>query len=164
MEIDLSKYTLEELEGLKNNINNYIHSYQDGYLYICKVRSYGRNWTVFVGNHISLQNLCDEYDGENGVIDVYSNNPNLSNISNYGKVKYIKSQEDYEKWYNYETLKDFIPTMEKDLDNWENRSTMSFNDRPMFSPGITREELDKFKKELADYDMSFTPPKDYTSL
>jgi len=164
MEIDLSKHTLEELDELKNKINNYIDSYNDGYLYICKVRSYGRNWSVFVSNPFALQNLCYEYYGDNGIVDVYSNNPNLSHISNYGKVKYIKSQEDYEKWYNYESLKNFIPTVEKDLDNWDNRSNMSYTDRPMFSPGFSREDLDKFKKELADYDMSFTPPIDYPSL
>jgi len=97
--MDLSKYTIEELIVLGHQINDIIYSYEDGYVYICKVRSYGRNWTdKSIKNKHSLQDLMYEYDGENGIVDVYSTNPHLGGVYNYGELMFIESVEDYEKW------------------------------------------------------------------
>ena len=78
MNLDLTQYTIEELLTLKNEIENHVHSYSDGFVYICKVRSYGRNWNERVSNPYTLQDLCYRYDGYDGIVDIYSTNPDLS--------------------------------------------------------------------------------------
>ena len=160
MNLDLTQYTIEELLTLKNEIDNHVHSYSDGFVYICKVRSYGRNWNERVSNPYTLRDLCYRYDGYDGIVDVYSTNPDLS-IENYGDVKYIVSESDYEKWRDYESIKNIIQSIIEELDKLDNRDNVPFNERPMFSPVYTREDLAEYEKKLADYNMSFVPPKSY---
>ena len=74
MDFNLSKYTIEELVEIRDNINNLIESYVDGYEYICNVRSYGRNWKENITNTITLQELCYRYNGDDGIVDIYSTN------------------------------------------------------------------------------------------
>ena len=157
--IDLSKYSIDELVELKNKIANTIYAYEDGHFYICNVRSYGRNWNdKGVYNTHALQELCYEYYGENGIVDVFSNNPDLSKIDNYGKVMFVPTEKDYEAWKEYEYLKNSIPNIEADLDKWDNRDNVPFRERPHFEPIYTRENLDNYKKKLAEYDMAFIAP------
>ncbi len=163
MEIDLKKYTIDELVELNNTISRMVTEYADGYRYICKVRSYGRIWRdnqIF--NTYTLQNLCYEYNGDDGIVDVYSTNPDLTKITNYGALMYIKSEEDYEKWARYEYLKKYITQLEKELDEWDNRDNLPSIERPIFAPYVDRNELEISKKELAEYDMSFVPPQPYS--
>ena len=75
--MNLDTLTLQELVRLKNDIANRIYSYEDGFLYICKVRSYGRVWTETPKNIYEVQELCYHYDGDDGIVDVYTTNPNL---------------------------------------------------------------------------------------
>jgi len=160
--INLEKYRIEELVDLRNKIDNIISDYKDGYVYICNVRSYGRNWKEnFIYNPYMLEQLMNEYDGENGIVDVYSTNPNLFHLHNYGELKYIQSVSDYDKWENYEYLKNIIPQIEKELDEWDNRDNTPFKQRPYFAPIYTREDLAEYKKRLEKYDMSFIPPQPY---
>jgi hypothetical protein len=161
--IDLTQYTIEELDEIRNNINYHIDSYVDGYEYICKVRSYGRIWNENITNSITLQELCDRYSGDDGIVDVFSTNPNLSHIQNYGDLKYIKSKEDYQKWSDYQYLKHLIPQIEKEWEEWDNRDNVPFNQRPHFAPIYSKEVLENYKKELEEYDMSFTPPTNYVN-
>lgn len=161
MELDLTKYTIEEVAELRDKCSQYIFFYKDGYEYICKVRSYGRFWRENISNSFALQELCYRYFGDDGIVDVYSTNPNLSHIENYGDVKYIKSVEDYEKWDNHNYLVRSISDLEKELEEWDNRDTVPFRERPVFGPIYSREDLANMKKELEEYDMSFVPPKDY---
>ncbi len=70
--MELSNLPFEELIELRNRIDGMIRSYKDGYLYICKVRSYGRNWTESINNTFELEELCCRYDGQDGIVDVYS--------------------------------------------------------------------------------------------
>jgi hypothetical protein len=161
MKLDITNYTIEELVELKNDIVNRIKNYSDGYVYLCNVRSYGRIWKEHVYNTHTLQELCYRYFGDDGIVDVYSTNPNLSHIENYGDVMYIKSVEDYEKWVDYERLKNLIPKIEDELNGWDNRDNVPFNQRPYFAPIYTREELTEYKKELTEYDMSFVSPVRY---
>jgi PHD/YefM family antitoxin component YafN of YafNO toxin-antitoxin module len=154
--MNIEKYTIEELIQLKNVITTRINNYKDGYLYICDVRSYGRNrYDESIYNEHTLQELCYEYFGEDGIVDVYSTNPNLGHIDNYGDVMYIVSEEDYEKWKHHQYLLKRIPEIQKELDDWVNQ-------RPHFQPIYTKDDLDKMKKDLEDYDMSFTPPISYS--
>jgi hypothetical protein len=161
--MDLSNYKIDELVELKNTIINMIDSYEDGYIYICKVRSYGRNWNdQGVKNTHTLQELCYRYDGDDGIVDVYSTNPDLSNIHNYGAIMYIKSVDDYEKWRTYERLKRDIPEYEKEWEEWNNIENVPFRERrSYFKPILSKDDIERLKKELEEYDMSFTPPKNY---
>ena len=162
MKIDdfLKNLSMEELLEVQSKSSSIIHNFKDGYFYICKVRSYGRRWNERVSNPYTLQELCYRYDGYDGIVDVYSTNPNLS-IENYGDVKYIVSESDYDKWKGYEDIKNTIPSIIEELDEWDNRDNVPFNQRPLFSPVYTREDLAEYEKKLADYDMSFVPPKSY---
>jgi len=162
--MELSNLPFEELVELRNKVDGMVRSYEDGYLYICKVRSYGRNWTENVNNTFELEQLCYQYDGQDGIVDVYSTYPNLKDIYNYGDLRYIESQEDYNNWYRYEQLKRLIPQIKKELDEWDNRDNVPFNQRPFFEPTYTRVDLAEYELKLGVYDMSFVPPKPYNNL
>ena len=45
MNIDLSNYTIDQLTQLQSKVNKLISDYSDGHIYICKIKSYGRNST-----------------------------------------------------------------------------------------------------------------------
>ena len=155
--MNLSDYTFEELVKLRNEIEDRLYSTSDGFLYLCKVRSYGRSWTERPSNTYVLNELCLRYDGDEGIVDVYTTNPDL-NLQNYGNVYYVKSEEEYKVWKEWDYLTKSIPNMEKELEEWDNRDNVPFSRRPLFAPIFTRERIDEYKKELEEYDMSFTPP------
>ena len=159
--MEFSNLSFDELIELRNKVNNLIYSHEDGYLYICKVRSYGRNWTENVKNILELEELCDRYNGDDGIVDVYSTNPNLKGIYNYGALMYIESKEDYDNWYGYKQLERLIPEIKKELDTWDNRDNVPFMHRPTFKPMYTRGDLANYELQLGVYDMSFVPPKPY---
>jgi hypothetical protein len=158
----LEDYSFEELVELNRKISNFIYNYVDGYVYICKVRSYGRNWVDnTITNIHSLIELLRQYDGENGIVDVFSTNPNLGEVFNYGDLMYIESKDDYYKWSKYETLKYTISSLENKLDEWETRDERPFNSRPLFEPSYTRQELEELKEDLNNFNIDFTQPKPY---
>jgi len=160
--MDLSNYTIEELIKLKNKIQNEIYFYKDGYEYICEVRSYGRNWVNRdIKNRHSLEEFISEYNGEDGIVDVYSTNPDLCGISNYGSLMYIESVEDYDKWHKHEKLKYLIEKLENSLNEWENRDNLPFNQRPSYSPIYSREELEEYYIKLNECDVDYVPPRSY---
>ena len=164
MEMDLSKYSIDELVELNNKVSSLISDYKDGYFYICNVRSYGRNWKDnWIRNTHTLQELCYQYDGDDGIVDVYSNNPDLSGIHNYGELKFVPSVEDHKKWKDYMSLKNSIPRHEEELDNWDKRENVPFKYQPSFAPFYTREDIDGQKLKLENFDMNFVEPKSYIS-
>ena len=164
MNLDLTQYTIKELVELKDKISGYIHNHSDGFLYICNVRSYGRNWKEWdIYNTYTLQELCYQYGGDDGIVDVYSNNPDLSGIDNYGVLKFIPSVEDHKKWKEYMYLKNSIPRHEEELKVWDDRENVPFNYRPSFAPFYTREDIDGQKLKLENFDMNFVEPKSYIS-
>ncbi len=162
--MELFNLSFEELVELRNKVENMVRSYKDGYLYICKVRSYGRNWTENVNNTFELEQLCYQYDGQDGIVDVYSTNPNLKDVHNYGNLMYIESKEDYDNWYGYKQLERLIPEIKDELIKWDNRDNVPFNQRPFFEPTYTRVDLAEYELKLGVYDMSFVPPKSYHDL
>ena len=159
--MDLSNLSFDDLLELKNRVDSMVQSYKDGYVYICRVRSYGRNWTENVTNTNELQELCYRYDGQDGIVDIYSTNPDLTHVSNYGDLNYIESVEDYNKWYEYKMLVNLIRDVKKELKEWENRDNLPFAQRPHFSPIYTPEDLVNYERKLSEYDMSFVPPRSY---
>lgn len=153
------EFTIKELVKMRDEIDSRIQNYKDGYFYLCNVRSYGRNWTEsYIHNTYTLQELCYRYDGDDGIVDVYSNNPNLGEIYNYGLVMYVPTVEDYEASKNYDFLVRTIPEAEERLAEWENRENVPFKYRPMFDPFYTQEDIDRLKLDLENFDMSFVAP------
>lgn len=156
---DLNEYTIEELVDLRDEVSNLINKFKDGYFYICKVRSYGRNWNEYgIYNTHTLQELCYNYDGQEGIVDVYSNNPDLGELNNYGDVMFVPTEQDYKRWEEYVSLSTSISRMEKDLDEWDNRENIPYINRPRFEPPYTREDLKEYKQRYENYDMSFVSP------
>ena len=150
---------MEELLEVQSKASNIIHDFKDGYFYICEVRSYGRNWKEWgINNLHTLQELCYQYNGEDGIVDVYSNNPDLSKLDNYGEVMFVPSVEDQQKWKEYIYLKNSIPRHEEELKSWEERDNVPFRERPSFAPFYTREDIDVQKLKLENFDMSFVTP------
>jgi hypothetical protein len=153
------EFKIEKLVEMRNELNARIQSYKDGYFYICNVRSYGRNWKEnYIYNTYTLQELCYQYDGQDGIVDVYSTNPNLKDVHNYGNLMYIESQEDYDNWYGYKQLERLIPEIKKELDTWDNRDNTPFRNRPMLTSVYTRKDLAEYELKLGVYDMSFVAP------
>jgi hypothetical protein len=153
------EFTIKQLVKMRDDIDCRIHNYKDGYFYLCNVRSYGRNWKEnYIYNTYTLQELCYRYDGDEGIVDVVSNNPNLGEISNYGDVMFVPTEDDLQNWKAYTYLKNSIPRHEEDLDAWENRDNVPFKQRPYFAPTYSREDVVNMKKQLEDFDMSFVAP------
>ncbi len=160
--MNIEQYSIEELIELRNTINGIIDTYEDGYTYICNIRSYGKNWIENgIKNIHTLQELCHQYYGYDGIVDVYSTNPNLKELDNYGKTMYIVSVEEYDRWKGYDSLKNIIEQLEMEIKEWNERHTLPFRDRPVFGPLYSEEELEGFKKELSEYDMNFIAPVEY---
>ena len=57
----------------------------DGFLYVTCLRCYGSVRWQHHNNEFSVKDLCNEYYGDNGIVDVYTNNPNHE-IDSYGSV------------------------------------------------------------------------------
>ena len=160
--IDLSKLTMDELISLRDKIEGMIHSYEDGYIYICSVRQFGSVWEERPKSLHSLKELCDSYNGDNGIVDVYTNNPNLRysemEFYNYGDVMYIKSEDDYREWIKYNKSKNLIENITMGLDEWENRENVPFRDRPSFKPIWSRDELNEMVVKFETTNWDFTQP------
>lgn len=161
---DLSKYSLDELAELRSRIDSLIRGYSDGHIYICKVRSYGRSWTDRgIKNLKSLEELCWEYSGDGGIVDVYTTNADLGEgFYNYGDTMIIKSEEDYEKWSRRETSRKLIERAEQDLIEWAEDQERPFSQRRShFAPLYTQEQIDEMKQEFESLPTDFEAPKRY---
>lgn len=160
--MNLQNYTIKELVELKNLIDAKINSYEDGFLYICRVRSYGRNWTVPIYNEHTLEELCHQYSGDDGVVDVYSTNPDLQRISNYGDLMYIQSQEDFDRWKAFRSLVEMIPNLEREWEEWDNRENIPFRERrSYFAPMYSKEDIEELKVQMKELEGTFIEPKSY---
>lgn len=164
MKLDVSNLLLNELVELRDKINGLIWEYKDGHIYICQVRSYGRNWEEKGITNISrLIDLCYEYDGDNGIVDIYTTNTDLGEgFYNYGATKVIKSLEDYEKWDKHKSLNVYIQRAEQEIiDDAEDQERPFSQRRSYFKTSYTQEMIDKMKEELNNFPMDFEPPTNY---
>lgn len=164
MKVDVSNLLLNELVELRDKINGLIWEYNDGHVYICKVRSYGRNWEEkFITNVRTLRDLCWEYDGDNGIVDIYTTNTDLGEgFYNYGDTKVIKSLEDYEKWNKHKVLTSQVEFMEDELRQDAEDQERPFNQRRShFRTPYTQEMIDETKEEIKNLPMDFEPPRNY---
>jgi hypothetical protein len=159
--IDLSNYSIDQLTQLQSKVNNLISDYSDGHIYICKVRSYGRNWNEnWIKNTKTLQDLCNEYGGDDGIVDVFTTNKDLGDdFSNYGDTMIIKSLEDYEKWSKYKLVSNEIKRGEQHLIEYEEDQKKSFHQQQFrFGPYYTGEEIEKMKEDLKALPTDFEEP------
>jgi len=86
----IKKY--ERARNKANKLYQEILNTSDGFLYVNCLRCYGSlSWQTH-NNEFSVQDLCNEYYGDNGIVDVYTNNPNHT-ISSYGNIKVITEDE-----------------------------------------------------------------------
>lgn len=86
----IEKYKLAQAEVSK--LRSQLEETPDGYLYFSKLRCWGSiSWSTHL-NEFTVQELCDEYWGDNGIVDVYTNNTN-HNISTYGDVEVLSLDE-----------------------------------------------------------------------
>ena len=157
MEMDFTKYSVEELRELQNNIAYYLEKRNDGFVYICECRSYGRNWKQVLTNEVVVNDFCREYDGEDGIVDVYTTNPEAK-IQNYGEVNYIKSVEDYDKWKKSNQLIGIIKSVEEKLAKWNDRDNIPFHSRPSFAPIWNEQDILGWRNELETIEWDYEEP------
>ena len=119
--MNLDKLTMDELISLRNEIDGRIYGYTDGYLYICSVRQFGSVWEERPNSLYALKELCNSYYGDNGIVDVYTNNPNLEfpemEFYNYGDVNYIKSEDDYVFLFEFSRVRKYRGIAAKEIKN-----------------------------------------------
>ena len=154
-DMKLDGLTLEELYSLRGRLDGMIYNYDDGFEYICNVRSYGSNWVDRLTNHKTVQDLCYRYYGDEGIVDIYTTNPTLS-VDNYGEVNYIVSVEDYKKWEEYQKQSHLIQRIEEEwenLDGWISHKGSAVRDifsgasRP-HTPYYSKDELTQMKSKF----------------
>lgn len=76
---------LDALEKAKVEVKRLellLQSVSDGYKYVSVLRCYGSVTHVVHNNQYTVQLLCDEYNGDNGIVDIYTTNPSHT-IDNY---------------------------------------------------------------------------------
>jgi hypothetical protein len=116
--INLSNLTIKELLQLQNEVACAINNYKDGYLYICRIRQYGNIYEEYCYSKEATQTLCDEYNGENGIVDVYTTNPNLKfpelALDNYGDTFYIQGDFEYKEWLNWQKHMTYLLNCEEE--------------------------------------------------
>ena len=160
--MDIEKLNMGELIELRNRIQFRIENYSDGYLYISSVRQYGSVWEERPSNLYTLSELCGSYNGDNGIVDVYTNNPNLKfpemEFYNYGDVMFIKSEYDYREWVKFNKSRKLIESIREQVEAWEDRDNRPFSSRPMFKPVWSKEELDDEVKEFENKTWDFVEP------
>jgi hypothetical protein len=153
----LQNLSFEELQEAYAIADNLICEYKDGFAYECRVRSYGRNWTEHLTNQHTVQELCYRYGGDDGILDIYTNNPNLR-VENYGDTLYFPTMEDAEVWRRHRFLTNSIPKWKTELEEWENRDDKPFNQRPLFKPYMTEENVSAAEAELAALTQTIIQP------
>lgn len=98
-----------DLIELKNKKHFELFAASDGYKYITNLRCYGSNTYEEHNNYATVSLLCDEYYGDNGIVDVYTNNPlykkenynaydkdgnpKLNIIHTYGDIEYLSDEQ-----------------------------------------------------------------------
>lgn len=90
MEKLIEKY--QNARDYANALYQEIINTPDGFIYVTCLRCYGSVQWETHKNEFVVQDLCDEYYGDNGIVDVYTNNPN-NKISSYGDVQVMTYDE-----------------------------------------------------------------------
>lgn len=86
----IEKY--QEAQSKVNELYQLISNTPDGFIYLTKLRCYGSITWDLHENSFVVQELCNEYYGENGIVDVFTTNPDHSIIS-YGDIQVVTDEE-----------------------------------------------------------------------
>lgn len=159
--VDLSLLSFEELIELKGKVDYLINNHKDEYFYICEIRSYGSTHIETPLNTHTLTELTYLYNGDEGIMDVYTNNPSLE-LSNYGDLFYIKSKEDFYSWREYSFLKQNVELIKEDLTKSQEYPTLPLSKRPIFGPTYEESDLIEFQYKLEHFKMDFSFPVLYS--
>lgn len=90
MEKLIQKY--QNARDYANELYREILNTSDGFLYVTCLRCYGSLSWQHHNNEFSVQDLCNEFYGDNGIVEVYTNNPNHE-IESYGGVNVMTEEE-----------------------------------------------------------------------
>jgi|10_taG_2_1085330.scaffolds.fasta_scaffold10211_10 hypothetical protein len=66
---------------------------RDGFIYIASLREYGSVSTHQYYNTFVLQAMCDEYYGDNGIVDIITNNPDHGICNEGGDVEVMSAKQ-----------------------------------------------------------------------
>jgi hypothetical protein len=81
---------IKELENKLSDLKTKARNYCDGYKYVTQLHCYGSVHVDTHSNEYAVEELCNQYYGDNGIVHVYTTNPD-HNISNQGgDVTYIR--------------------------------------------------------------------------
>ncbi len=92
------EHIIQEIRSLEERISKLrseLRKQKDGFIYLVRIRCYGSVTHDTYTNTYLVQEVCNEYYGDNGIVDVYTNNPNPG-IHTYGDV-HIMSLEELQK-------------------------------------------------------------------
>jgi hypothetical protein len=150
--MDLTKLTMDELISLRNKIEGLIHSYEDGYFYICSVRQFGSVWEERPSSLYSLKELCVN----TMVTMVLLMFIPTTQIWNFLKWSFkimvmlcISNQKMIiESGLNTLKTKNLIEDVTQRLDEWDESKDLPFKYRPSFAPHWTREDVSEWVENL----------------
>ena len=71
-----------------------LQTVEDGFKYVTVTNSYGSTSKQHHNNSFTVQELCNEYNGDNGYCNVYTNNPN-HNITTEGSITVVGNFFDF---------------------------------------------------------------------
>ena len=151
LKIDFSKYTVEQLKNFISEIENFMYDIDDGHIYICEFARYGSHWTHTFTNLNIPEQYADDFNGDNGIMDVYLTNPNIKEdpFNMYGDFYYIESVDHYEKYTERQKELSYVNSLKherKKYNDWVEQHGDALRDiwhgghRPP-KPSITEEEL-----------------------
>ena len=156
--MELSNYTLSELVELRNLIQDRITNTEDGFIYVNRVHSYGNHYDVLSRNAVAAEAVSDQYTGDDGITELYTNNPD-TNFSVYGGTYFINSLDQYKDWIEWLTLRQLIRDIRMDIEEWEDRENHPLYVRPHVEPIWSRTELDREIEELAVLEARVVKPE-----
>jgi len=86
---------IQEIRSLEERIfklRSELRKHKDGFIYLVCIRCYGSVSHQTYTNTFLVQEICDQYHGDNGIVDVYTTNPNPG-IDTYGEVHIMSLEE-----------------------------------------------------------------------
>jgi hypothetical protein len=84
---------IQSLEERISNLHSQLREHRDGFFYLTCLRCYGSVTYETYNNTFFVQKLCDGYNGDNGIVDVYTNNPSHSICNWSGDVIVMTLEE-----------------------------------------------------------------------
>jgi len=71
--------SLAELVKIRDNIQELIDNYEDGFEYLVDVHSFGSHDKYYPNNIQTVMDITNEYQGDNGYCHIYSTDPDIKN-------------------------------------------------------------------------------------